>query len=603
VPLLAILLSILAAAGLAAAAYVPLRGLGPGRWAPAVCRALALLVLLLLLADPLLPGGRPARPLVLLDASLSMGGAGGQWAAARESAAARGEFRLVGDDSPRGDTTPHRGASRLGPALRAAAVADRPLVIVTDGEVDDAAALDPAAMARAALVVLPRPPLAGAAIAALDGPDRATVGDTLEFSAEIGMFAGPAGELPSDSLQLDVTLAGRVLLRRPVGQASPGRHRIEFALPAAALGAGTHALRMALTPADLEPRDDTRLWLVTVTATPGAVLLARPGDWDARLLHRTLREVAGIPVRGFVHLGEGGWRRMDDLRPASEAEVARAAAGADLLVLKGRTGGRAAASRARGVLRWPSGEEGRAVLAGDWYLGAVTPSPIGGALALPLDSLPPLARMLDTDLPEGGWIAATAQAGRRGTPRAVLSGRIAGGRREVTIHADGFWRWGFRGGLAEQAYRGMVAATVSWLLAAPDTSGGTARPVRPVVQRGQPLRFAWAGDSAAVATTIAFEGDGDSHADTLRFDGEGRAAVWLEPGTWRYRLGSGGGGVVAVEEYSDEWLPRPPALASHAGAATPRGGRLPFRTRWWPYLLVVLALGAEWWWRRRLGLR
>jgi hypothetical protein len=603
VPLLALFLALAAALVLTAASYVPLSSLGPARWRPAAFRALALLALFLLLADPLLPGGRSPRPLVLLDASLSLGSAGGRWDAARDSATARGEVRLVGDASPRSDTAPTRGSSRLGPALRAAATSDRPLVVVSDGEVEDAGDLDPAVLRRAAVVVLPREPVADAALTALEMPERAAIGDTIALAAEVAVYAGPGGALRVDTLTLEVSVAGRTLLRRTLGELAVGRRRVDLTLPAAALGAGVHAVRVAIAPADAEPRDDARLRLVTVSATPGAVVLARPGDWDARFLYRTLRDVAEIPLRGFVHFGPEGWRRMEDLGPVTEAEVARAAAGADLLVLKGRTGGFAAGSRARGVLRWPSGEEAGAALAGDWYLGEVGASPIGGALAVPVESLPPLARMVDAPPPPDGWSAATAQAGRRGTPRPVVTGRFDGRRREVQVRADGLWRWAFRGGLAEQAYRSLVAAAASWLLAAPDSAAGRAHPVRAVVPRGLPMRFAWTGDSAATAIPVALEGDSLTVIDTLRFDGAGRAELWLEPGVWRYRLADGGRGTVAVEEYSDEWLPREATLAAHGGAATPSGTRAPFRTRWWPYLLGVLALGGEWWWRRRLGLR
>jgi hypothetical protein len=167
VPPLAFLLVAAAALALAAASYLPLASLGATRWRPAALRALALGALFLLLADPLLPGGRPPRPLVLLDASLSLAAAGGQWGVARESALARGEVRLVGDAGPRADTAPTRGASRLGPALRAAAASDRPLVVVSDGEIEDAGDLDPAVLRRAAVVVLPRSPVADAALTEL----------------------------------------------------------------------------------------------------------------------------------------------------------------------------------------------------------------------------------------------------------------------------------------------------------------------------------------------------------------------------------------------------------------------------------------------------
>ncbi|HSE26808.1 MAG TPA: hypothetical protein VLA95_01165 [Gemmatimonadales bacterium] len=602
-PFLAVLLAAAAALLLAAAAYASLPGIGRARWRPAACRALALFALFLLLADPLLPGGRPPRPLVLLDASLSLDAAGGRWAAARESALARGEIRLVGDASPWVDTAPSRGASRLGPALRAAAASDRPLVVVTDGEVEDAGDLDPAMLRRAAIVLLPREPVADAALAAVEAPERAAIGDTLTFAAEVTVHAGPGGALPADTVTLELTAAGRTLVRRPLGTLPAGGRRVSLRLPAAALGPGLHAVRVAIVPSDAEPRNDARLRLVMVTASPGAVLIARPGDWDARFLYRTLRDVADIPMRGFVHLGPGGWRRMEDLRPASESEVARAAAAADLLVLKGRAGGYAADSRARGILRWPSGEEGGPVLAGDWYLGEVGASPVGGALAVPLESLPPLARVVDGAAPPDGWSAATAQAGRRGTPRPVVTGRSDGRRREVRFGADGLWRWAFRGGLAEQAYRSLVASTASWLLAAPDSAGGRVRPVRAVVPRGHPTRFAWTGDSTATDTPVTLEGDSGARTDTLRFDGAGRAELWLDPGVWSYQVAGGGRGTVAVEEFSEEWAPRAVTLAAHPGAGPPAGRQAPLRTQWWPYLLAVLALGGEWWWRRRLGLR
>ena len=69
--------------------------------------------------------------------------------------------------------------------------------------------------------------------------------------------------------------------------------------------------------------------------------------------------------------------------------------------------------------------------------------------------------------------------------------------------------------------------------------------------------FAWAGAGPAVATPVVWSGPGvgGTRSDTLRFDGSGRAPVKLPPGEYRYRLVGGGGGVVAVEEYSDELLP------------------------------------------------
>ena len=603
-----LLLALVAALAFAAVAYLPLASLGSARWVPAACRAVAVAILALLLLDPLLPAGRKARPLVLLDASLSLGAAGGQWQRARDTALGLGEVRLVGDASPRADTAPTRGASRLAPALRAAAAVGRPLVLVSDGEVADPHELDPSLLRGAAVVVLPRDSVADLALTALIAPDRAVLGDTLRLEVEVSALGRRAGAPPRDSLAVAVTTGARQVLRRPVGPFPGAALWLRLELPSAALGAGSHVLRVALVgSADAEPRDDARLHLVRIGATPGAVLLASPGDWDARFLHRALRDVADIPVRGFIRLGPA-WRKMEDLAPASDAEVARAAQGADLLVLKGATGAFAAGSRARGIVHWPSGADAVPLLPGDWYLGPAGVSPLAGTLTgIPVESLPPLQRMMEAPASEAAWVGATAQAGRRGTPRPVLTGETRGRRREVLVRADGLWRWAFHGGASEQAYRSLVAGLATWLLAAPDSAVGAARPVQAVVQRGLPLRFAWAGAGAPADLPITLVSDSARVIDTLAFDGAGRAELWLEPGVWRYTLGTtgagGGGGVVAVEEYSDEWVPRPVSLISAAGTATPSAPGEPLRTRWWPYLLGVLALGAEWFSRRRLGLR
>ena len=104
-------------------AYWRLEGLGRQAWAAALCRAGALTALLVLLLDvgwsTTMPAG--GRPLVLLDASLSMDAAGAQWAAARDSAAGWGEVRRFGDPAAGlDDTLPTLGRSELRPALIAA---------------------------------------------------------------------------------------------------------------------------------------------------------------------------------------------------------------------------------------------------------------------------------------------------------------------------------------------------------------------------------------------------------------------------------------------------------------------------------------------------
>jgi hypothetical protein len=79
--------------------------------------------------------------------------------------------------------------------------------------------------------------------------------------------------------------------------------------------------------------------------------------------------------------------------------------------------------------------------------------------------------------------------------------------------------------------------------------------------------------------------------------------VWLLPGEYRYRLSGGGGGTVAVEEYSEELLPRPITLRDHEARARTPAGRRAARDWLWLFGLCVLGLAGEWMARRRLGLR
>lgn len=102
--------------------------------------------------------------------------------------------------------------------------------------------------------------------------------------------------------------------------------------------------------------------------------------------------------------------------------------------------------------------------------------------------------------------------------------------------------------------------------------------------------------------TVSWNGTAP-RTDTLRFDGAGRAEVWLDPGSWRYRIEGGTEGLAAVEAYSDEFIPRTPSIASKSGATVAGTARTAARDWAWLFLLGVLGLCVEWLIRRRLGLR
>ena len=125
-----------------------------------ILRGVAVLALILLVWNPassrLLPAGD--QPLVLLDASLSMNGA--PWRAALDSARNFARRRAVvwrfGSAVTAFDTAPPTaGASHLAPTLEAAAARAGEVVVVTDGEIDDVAAI-PADLLRRPRVIVQR---------------------------------------------------------------------------------------------------------------------------------------------------------------------------------------------------------------------------------------------------------------------------------------------------------------------------------------------------------------------------------------------------------------------------------------------------------------
>ncbi len=597
-----VLLVALLGVGLAAFTYFYLERLGRRGAVPFAFRALAWTALGLLIVNPTYPAPGPhRRPLVLLDGSLSLTAAGGRWREARDSAARWGELRLFGDERTGQDTAPNRGRSLLAPALIAASAADRPVIVVTDGEIEDARDLPPDLLARTGVRLFPRARVADVAITRVSGPARLTSGDTLRLEVELEAAGGP----PPDSVVVAVEAGQTRLGRRTVRFGGASAARIDLVASSSTLAPGDHLLAVRLVDhSDAEPRTDLRLHLLTVVPTPGVVLLAGPADWDSRFLYRTLKDVAQLPVRGYARLDGDRWRSLQNLTTVSLEQVRQAARRADLLILKGGVGALAEGSRARGILAWPSGETGEAPVPGDWYLSAGGASPLAGAFAgLPLDSFPPAIQLTQLRPPDGAWVALLAQEGRRGTQWPAVIGRSDGKLRRVTVLADGLWRWAFRAGSSEQSYRAWVAMTTSWLLGGADTAQGVARPLRAVVADGRPIVFEWIAPGPPKPVPIRWSDTTERTPDTLRFDGAGRAAAWLPPGEYRYRLGGGGAGTVAVERYSEEYLPRPVSLAARDARPIGAGARRSARDWLWLFGLCVLALAGEWGARRRAGLK
>jgi hypothetical protein len=593
---------VLSALALAAATYLWVERAGRRAWLAVACRGIAWSALGLLLLNVSCPVRRPAqRPLVLLDASLSLSAPGGHWAAARDSATRWGEVRTFGDERVSQDSVPSRGRSLLEPSLLAASAADRTVLLVSDGEIEDAADIPPDILARTGVRLFPRNAQPDLAITGVSGPSRVSAGDSIPLEIQIEA----SGTVARDTVSVEVSAGGKRLARRIARLRGKNAGRLRLLVATAGLAPGDQLLQIRLlSSGDAEPRTDSRWHLVTLTPTPGVVFLAGPADWDSRFLYTTLREVAQLPVRGYLRLEHDRWRSMTNLRIISAADVRRATRRADLLVLKGGVGNVADGSQARGIWMWPSGETGGTQVQGDWYLRAGGESPLAGAfLGEPVDSFPPATQLTALETRPESWVALFGQLDRRGPLRPAIVGEASGGVRRVTVAVDGLWRWAFRGGASEQSYRSWVAATASWLLGGVDSARGLARPVQAVVPNGRPVIFEWVGEAPPTPESVSWSADVGRQSDTLHFDGTGRSTLWLPPGEYRYRLGRGGGGTIAVEEYSDELLPHPITLAPHAPRTSRAPGRSSARDWVWLFGLCILGLSGEWLVRRRLGLR
>ena len=384
----------------------------------AALRAAALGALVLLLWNPsaarVAAGGAP--PLVLLDASLSMAGHGGRWRDALDTARALAQGGIIwrfGERVAGFDTLPPTdGASRLAPALDAAAARGGPVTVVSDGAIPDLADIPPDLARRARIVPLPRAPFFDAFLASVDGPHRVAAGDTIRLKVSYGTAGKTAGDTARKGpgkgegrkARLVVSLSGRRVASRDVALPDSGIVSTELRFPSSPFPGSSRAVpgsfpaggwqvlevRLGGAAGDPEPRDDARLFVLEVKPQPSVVLLASPPDWETRFLARTLEDVARVPVRTFIEAEPGGsrWRDAATLESRAQSDVARAVAGAALVIEAGDPATFSRFSPKGAVLLWP----GTRRLDGDWYVQPPPsgPSPLTGALAgVAWDSLPP----------------------------------------------------------------------------------------------------------------------------------------------------------------------------------------------------------------------
>ena len=590
-----------------------MRRVSPGL---AALRATGVAALVLLLWNPITTRALApdAQPIVLLDASLSMTN---EWRAALDTtrALSAGGGALVwryGDRVTAFDSgAPAEGTSHLAPALEAAAARGGEVIVVTDGAVDDLAAMPLDLLRRPRVVVLPRAPFFDAFVASVDGQRRVTSTDTVRLRVNYGT-AGTLKDMEREggrgtaTTTLVVTEGTRRLLSKTVPLPDSGIVSASLVLPPSLVPRpGWHVLDVRLEGvSDAERRDDARRFVIEMSPQPAAVIFASPPDWETRFLARTLGDVARIPVKTFVETEAGRWRDATTLAPVATADLRRAAQSARLVVLAGEPErAQAYAPAGAALLSWPTagGQPG------DWYVERPSASPLTPALAgVAWDSLPPAAAAGETTRDSGAVTVLTARLGRRGVPRPIVTVEQRDGRRRATVTAAGLWRWAFRGGAGEEAYRALVAGLTDWLLTEPGAGGRErAVPLTLETPNGLPLTWRWTGAGEPRSLPVDLQSASGTRRDTLRFDAAGRAELRLPPGDYRYSLGTPlERGVVVVEEYSDEWRP-PPAgsvLGPQAGIAAGRLERIGLRDHWWLFAIAIAAFAAEWAWRRRQGL-
>lgn len=589
-------------------------------WALGLLRGLAYLLLFALLLGA--PFGRttPPAPLVVLDVSASWARAATDawWQAARDSA--RGlaaDSVLLAGDSARAVTpeelpeAPADTRSTIAAALERAQTMARPVVLITDGELDDADAWRQAPPGSRR-VTLTRPAAVDVGIASLDAPAVVTGGDTIEVIVGVaaGTRASEAGtlRLTIDGVNaaqlalapLDAGTTRQVAVRVPVAR---GNRRVELAA-------------MLDIAADVESRNDTLRRMLDINDRPRAVFVSTAPDLDVREVLRILRGTLAVPTRAYLRVAPGIWREEGTLAPIAEAEVLQRASAAGLLVLHGDTTWSGVVASRRGPLvAWASAPPTAAARAGvvsapeEWFVAGALPSPLASVLsALPFDSLPPLAVRNGVT---GGVPLLEARRGRQGAAQPIAMLQGDGARRQVRVSGSGFAAWVQRGGTSADAFSALWGAIFDWAAAAEGAVGGV-RPAYEPVRAGEPIRWLRGTEDTTVSVQLeSLDRPAPVNTVVLSFSGARETAESAPLAEGRYRVRIGETTSTLVVNPSREWVPQVPGVPSRvdsgASPAVPtraaNGPWRPLRDAAWPFIAALLLLCAEWLARRAAGLR
>ena len=586
-------------------------------------RALAVtIVAAILFGAPSAPP-RPAAPLVAIDVSASSRRAVGDensivraWrerlaAAVKADAPGADAFVIVGDsirDISAADISALRSddqGSRVRAAVDRAASLGRPLVLLTDGEVDDAEALAEAP-AGSIVRVLANAPRTDGAIADMAVPTNATAGDTITVAATV-----TAGASATPDAQLRVVVDGIAPVVLPVpalAALTSTRVTTTIALPRGARSAIVRSV--LLMPGDAEPRNDTLSSTIDIGDRPSAVFVSTAPDLDVREALVVLRGALNVPTRAFLRVAPGVWRVEGSLAPISEDDVKTQAGAAGMLIVHGDT-----AWRPRAAVRSATGAKalwvpapptaiaraGEVARTPEWYASGVPASPLASALAgLPLDSLPPLTLAGPA---KGSIPVLTAQLGKRGEAVPAIAARTENGVRTIVVSGSGYAGWALRGGRSAEAFGALWGAIFDWL-AAGRGDVRAARPIASLMRAGEAVAWRRGGVDSIVSVRLSRRGESGIDSLTLRFVGASFETTSPALAAGVYDVQAEGGASVLVVNASREWVPRAPTVRAGVlsrGALSSDAPRL--ADAGWPFVLALLVLCGEWIGRRAVGYR
>ncbi len=641
--LIAILLAAVAGMLVAGWAYWRLEEPVRGRAGPGVLRGVSLFLILAGWFLPELPIDAPGSGIthaIIVDHSLSMSLPATVGGSSRTDSVTTLVGRLASDftiefgDSARvageeGRQSTGNGGSAVVPALELARAGGADSVtVLTDGELDDREEARDVArrLGLAVHEVRVSDSTRRLSISRVDAPASAEAGDSIRLVIEVGSVGSEPGP---DSVSLSVGMSDGTRVIVDFRAPDPGRTvRVPVLVTTLMSGSGLaawQAFEVELAPeADpIGPPIQHRTWVEVVPTAAGGVIVSLDPDWEPHYLLPVLnRSVAG-GARAWLRLGEDQWVRSgtDRMIVADDSRVRRDASRAQLLVVQAPPTGLpswlvAVIERHPRVLflaRGSGSVPGTRIRigprqTGEWYVGGSPPaSPIAGFLqATDYPALPPASALYA--LTGFDWSPLEIRRNRSGAPLPPIGVQRLGSRRRAVVAVEGMWRWASRAGPSRQAYRAVFAGLASWLLEAPDRSPVLLESTRLLAD--EQIRWRVASEVRDLILVLRDSTGAIVWSDSLSQPDSLVVGPGASSGSNRYEARGIVGGesfrtgrpfeVVGSERELGARQLGP--LLEGAGTGTnslSTGADRPI----WPFVLAALLFCAEWFWRRRIGLR